>query len=335
MRSFLSRATALGVLAMAVTGCVASNGTALPPTSTANNGGGAQGNINGISTGTAAIRFVHGSPDAGPVDICVDGQFVATNVAYKTVSSFYIVTGAVPHAISVYAYTAGDITNSACGSNPANTAPALGTNGAPLEASVTPASNVRTNIVIAGTVAKGTLIAANITTAAAAALNLSTPIQPSVLMVFASPTNASLSAGYFNPNATSSGTPANTAVDFTSGTPAAATKFAFKGTQTVAASALPAFASSPGVGYALYTAATATPTTPTGCLYAGKVPTAPNAACATTNAIDASNVNDVLPYTSDNDYLLTAFVIDGPQAPNADAGKPEIVGAFDPITLGY
>jgi len=328
MRSFLSRATALGVLAMAVAGCAASNGTALPATSTANEAGGAQGNINGISTGTAAVRFVHGSPDAGPVDICVDGQFLATNVKYGTVSSFYIVTGAVPHAVSVYAYTAGDVTNSACGSNPANPSVALGTDGKPLEASVTPASNVRTSIVVAGSVAKNDLTAANITTAAAAALNLSTPLQPSALIVFASPSNASLAAGYFNPNATSTGTAANTAVDFT--TSGTATKFAFKGTQSVAAASLPAFASSTGVGIAFYAAAYATPTTPTGCLYAGKVPAMPNAACSTTNGVDTSDVNNVLPYTTDNDYLLTAFVVD-----STTAGKPEIIGAYDPITLGF
>jgi hypothetical protein len=319
---------------MAVAGCAASNGTALPPSSTANGDGGAQGSVNGISTGTAAVRFVHGSPDAGPVDICVDGVFLATNVAYKTVSGFYIVTGAVPHAVSVYAYVAGDVTNSACGSNPENPSPAIGSDTHPLVASVTPASNVRTSIVIGGTVAKNTLTASNITTAAAAAINLSTPIQPSVLFVFASPTNPSLSAGYFNPSATSSGTAANTAVNYTSGTPAAATKFAFKGTLSVAAASLPAFASSTGVGIGFFASTTAAPTVPEGCLYAGKVPTVPNAACSTTNGVDTADVNDVLPYTTDNDYLLSVFVVDGPQAaPNS--GKPELIGAYDPITLGY
>jgi hypothetical protein len=57
-------------------------------------------------------------------------------------------------------------------------------------------------------------------------------------------------------------------------------------------------------------------------------------ACSTVNSVDASDGNNVLPYTPDNDYLLTLFVIDGPTAaPNS--GKAEIVGAFDSTTLGY
>jgi hypothetical protein len=334
MRSFLSRAITLGGLAMAVAGCAASNGTALPPGSSANGSGGDQGNIVSNSTGTAAIRFVHGSPDAGPIDVCVDGTFLATDVTYGKVSPFYIVAGAVAHVVSIYAYVAGDTTNSACGSNyvTPNASPAKGTDGNPLEVAVTPASNVRTSVVIAGTVANKTLTAANITTAAATALNLSTPIQPSVFIVFASPAHATAAAGYFNPSATSTGTAANTAVALTAST-------AFKSTLAVAAASLPGFASSPGVGIGFYTAATTATTTPTGCVYPGKLLTATTTppadpACSTVNSVDASDGNNVLPYTPDNDYLLTLFVIDGPTAaPNS--GKAEIVGAFDSTTLGY
>jgi len=326
MRSLFSRAIALGVVAMAVAGCAVSNGTALPPTSTANSVGGAQGSINGISTGTAAVRFVHGSPDAGPVDICVDGHFLATNVAYKTISGFYILAGGVPHAVSIYAYVSGDITNDACGSNTNNPSPAIGTDGRPLEASVTPTANVRTSVVVGGSVATHTLTSANITTVAAAALNVSTPIVASVLFYPASPSNTSIAAGYFNQNASTGVPVALTYTDYTSGTPAAATKYAYK---TSAALALPGFAAAPGVGLGFYVATTAAPTTPTGCVYVGKVQT--DATCTNiAPAPDASNANDVLPYPTDNDYLLTLFAVD-----SATAGKPAIIGAYDPITLGY
>jgi len=334
MRSFLTRATALGVFAMAVAGCAASNGTALPPTSTANNGGGAQGSINGISTGTAAVRFVHGSPDAGPVDICVDGTFLATNVTYGTVSSYYIVTGAVPHVVSVYAYVKGDTTNAPCGSNSVtpNTTPVTGSNGVLLETSVTPASNVRTSIVVAGSVANGTLTKSNIVVAAAPALNISTPIQPTVFVVAASPANSSIAFGYFNPSVTGSGTAANTPVDFTTTTAGvtAATKFAFGGTGTVAATSLPAFASATGVGIGFFAATYTAPLVPLNCLYAGAVPTTSNPACTASTAADKTNKNDVLPYTTSNDYLLEAFVVDGPTG-----SKAEVIGAYDPTTLGY
>jgi len=326
MRSFLSRATALGVLAMAVAGCAASNGTALPPSSTVNSVGGAQGSINGISSGTAAVRFVHGSPDAGPVDICVDGHFLATNVVYKTVSGFYILTGAVPHAVSIYAYVSGDITNDACGSNTNNPAPAIGTDGRPLETSVTPASNVRTSVVVGGSVATNTLTSANITTVAAGALNVSTPIVASVLFYPASPSNPSIAAGYFNQNVSTGNPVALTYTDYASGAPSTATKFTYK---TSAVLSLPGFAAAPNVGLGFYVATTAAPTTPTGCVYVGKVQT--NATCTNiAPSPDAGNANDVLPYPTDNDYLLTLFAVD-----SATAGKPAIIGAYDPITLGY
>jgi hypothetical protein len=321
---------------MAVTGCVASNGTALPPTSSANNSGGAQGSINGISNGTAAVRFVHGSPDAGNVDICVDNQFLAVNVPYETISKFFILAAGVPHEVSVYSSTATDpnkvlppasqtdFANGQCTAN--QFGPAVGTNGAPLVATVTPTANIRTSVVIGGSVATKTLTAANITTVTAAALNISTPIVASVLFYEASPSNTSISAGYFNQNASSGVPVALTYTDYTSGTPVAATKYAYKSSATLT---IPGFAASPGVGLGFYVATTAAPTTPTGCVYVGKNQT--NATCTNiAPSPDGSNANDVLPYPSDNDYLLTLFAVD-----SATAGKPAIIGAYDPTTLGF
>lgn len=53
------------------------------------------------STGQTELRVVHGSPDAGPVDIFVDSSSAATAVTYGTVSGFNNVTSGT-HTITIY-----------------------------------------------------------------------------------------------------------------------------------------------------------------------------------------------------------------------------------------
>ncbi|HEY1726909.1 MAG TPA: DUF4397 domain-containing protein [Candidatus Baltobacteraceae bacterium] len=44
------------------------------------------------TTGTASIRFINGSPDAGNIDVLVNGKVVASNVAYAQVSAYTSLT---------------------------------------------------------------------------------------------------------------------------------------------------------------------------------------------------------------------------------------------------
>jgi hypothetical protein len=50
--------------------------------------------------GDACVRFVHVSPDAGPVDIYLNGQMIAQNISYGTVTEFASVPGA-DHQVQV------------------------------------------------------------------------------------------------------------------------------------------------------------------------------------------------------------------------------------------
>ncbi len=305
MRSLFSRVAALSVMAVSVAGCAGSNGTALPPGGPFTGSGGAQGNIVSNSTGTAAVRFVNGSPDAGAIDLCVDGSIVVANSAYKAVSTFYTtLAGAVAHSLTVYVHSAANVANGACSGTILKTA-----SGIPQVTSFTPASNVRTTVVLAGTKAASTL---SLVTAAAPALNLSTPIGPGGLFIAASPANAALAFGSFN---------ATTGI----GAAASSASVAYKAT---AALTVPAYAASAGVAY--YVATTAAATTPTASLYAGAVPAVAVPSAAQANAADAADTSDVQPYVPKNDYFLTVVAVDG-----AAGTPPQLIGAYDPITLGY
>jgi hypothetical protein len=305
MRSLFTRLAALSVVAIAVAGCAGSSGTALPAAGAPNTGGGAGLPISG-SNGTGAIRFVHGSPDAGNVDICFDSKVVASNVAYKTISSYSIVTGGVAHSVIVTT-TANAGTGAPGGCSVTNTFPAL------FAGSVSPTSNVRTTVVIAGTVAKKNLQVLTFS-APAAPVVLGTP---QIVINHASPSApATVAAGYFN---------ATTGL----GEASLTTALAFKG--TFSTSAVPAVGAQTGAGIAFYVATTAAATTPLASLYAGTLPAAPVPSAADANTADSKNTNNLIPFPA-SDYILNAFAIDAP----AGGTSPAIViGTYDPITYGF
>jgi hypothetical protein len=53
-------------------------------------GGG--GSTTPVTSGTANVRFINGSPDAGAFDVLVNGKVIASNVAYGQISSYQAVT---------------------------------------------------------------------------------------------------------------------------------------------------------------------------------------------------------------------------------------------------
>jgi hypothetical protein len=108
MRSLLARLAVLGAFAVSMSACSnGPGGTSLPFSGPPNNAGGNTGLLQSGATGSALLRFVHGAPDIGTVDICVDqasaGGTVSTKVAYKgfTLSPVVIPSG-IAHTISIY-----------------------------------------------------------------------------------------------------------------------------------------------------------------------------------------------------------------------------------------
>ena len=49
-------------------------------------------NLFGIALGNACVLFLHGSPDAGPVDVYVDGELVLTGASFGVLGDFVPVT---------------------------------------------------------------------------------------------------------------------------------------------------------------------------------------------------------------------------------------------------
>jgi len=49
-------------------------------------GGG--GTTSGITSGTAQVRFINGSPDVGAIDVIINGHVVATAIAYRTITPY-------------------------------------------------------------------------------------------------------------------------------------------------------------------------------------------------------------------------------------------------------
>ena len=88
MRSLLARLAVLGAFAVSMSACSnGAGGTSLPFSGPPNNAGGNSGLLQSGANGSALLRFVHGAPDIGAVDVCVDqasaGGTASTKIAYK------------------------------------------------------------------------------------------------------------------------------------------------------------------------------------------------------------------------------------------------------------
>jgi hypothetical protein len=298
MRSLISRLVALSVVAVAVAGCAGSSGTALPVAGAPNTGQLGAGQPVTNANGVGALRFLHGSPDAGKVDLCVNGSVLASAVAYKSFSAYKIVPAGVPYSVIVTA--AGN------GCSVTNAAPAIFTG------SVIPAANTRTTVVVAGSVANSNVKV--LTFAAGAA-----PIvvgSPQVIISNASPTAGSVAVGYFNA---------------TLGTGATALSASLAVGSASTTTALPGIASNPAAGIAFYYGTTAATTTPLASLYAGTLPAAPVPSAATASTADAKNTYSQIPFAP-NDVLLNAFAID---AAAGGTSKAIFVATYDPTTYGF
>ena len=64
------------------------------------------------TNGNTEIRFVHGSADAGTVDVGIDSATVATNVTYGTVSKYFTENALAGGSHTIYVYPAGNDTTS-------------------------------------------------------------------------------------------------------------------------------------------------------------------------------------------------------------------------------
>lgn len=52
---------------------------------------GGSGSTATSSSGNASVRFINGSPDAGPIDVLINGKAVVTNLAYGQISAYQMV----------------------------------------------------------------------------------------------------------------------------------------------------------------------------------------------------------------------------------------------------
>jgi hypothetical protein len=108
MPSHLARLAALSALALSLSAC--SNGvggTSLGFSSPPNGSGGGTGLLQAGANGSALLRFVHGAPDIGTVDICIDqasvSGTVSTNIKYKNATLVPLtIPSGIAHTISVY-----------------------------------------------------------------------------------------------------------------------------------------------------------------------------------------------------------------------------------------
>ncbi|MBV8583131.1 MAG: DUF4397 domain-containing protein, partial [Candidatus Eremiobacteraeota bacterium] len=53
---------------------------------------GSGGSTTPNTSGTAMVRFINGSPDAGAFDVLVNGKVVVSNVAYGQITSYQNLT---------------------------------------------------------------------------------------------------------------------------------------------------------------------------------------------------------------------------------------------------
>lgn len=274
MRSLFPRLAALSVFAVAIAGCGGSSGTALPAVGSPNNGQASTNQFVANSSGTGAVRFLNGSPDAGNVDICFDRKVVVANLGYRAFSSFSIVPSGIAHTLVVTAAGTGCAQVSAF------------FNGV-----VTPGVNLRNTIVLAGTVAKGDVQVLPFAAPPSPAAGL-----PQVWFGNASPTSpASLVLGNFIAATGTNSMVATSTFGFNSG-------FNYK-------LPLPASASNSaqGIGFSIGTTVSA----PLASLYAGTIPAVAFPTAATANTADPNNTSNQIP-SGANDVLLDGFVIDAP-----------------------
>jgi len=159
MRSLLARLAVLGAFALSLTACSNGSGTSLPFAGGPNNTGGSPGTFQSGSNGLALLRFIHGSPGNGTVDVCVDSQpFGVTNgsASYGTVATgsanngtLYSVPGGIPHTLSVYPSQGSSMVGVECPTAPG---PYFGVSALAVT-TLSPGNNVRWTIVLGG--AKG------------------------------------------------------------------------------------------------------------------------------------------------------------------------------------
>lgn len=176
MRSLLARLAVLGAFAVSVSACTAGGGTSLPFAGPPNTAGGVPGTFQSGSNGQLLLRFIQGSPDlfssfggpppSGLVDVCLDNQplgitggtatygKVATGSASNG-SLFEVTGGGITHTISVFPGLGGASAGLECSTAPG---PYLGNTTIGVATLATPAgSNLRWTVVLAGTMASGTL----------------------------------------------------------------------------------------------------------------------------------------------------------------------------------
>ncbi len=160
MRSLLARLTVLGAFAVGLAACSNGSGGALPFAGPPNNAGGAQGQFQSGSNGSALLRFIQGSPDqfnyfggppkSGTVDVCIDNlPFGVTSPTtnYGTANPFlYGVAGGISHTIAVYPFLGGQNGGLECPTAPG---PYLGVSTLAV-GTISPAVGSRQTIVFGG-----------------------------------------------------------------------------------------------------------------------------------------------------------------------------------------
>jgi hypothetical protein len=112
---------ALGAFAVTMAACTNGSGNSLPFAGPPNNAGGQSGTVQSGSNGTALIRFIQGSPDFGPVDVCIDNiPFGVPYSArsYGSASPLFAIAGGIAHTISVYPGMSGANAGAECATAP-------------------------------------------------------------------------------------------------------------------------------------------------------------------------------------------------------------------------
>ncbi|MEA2664294.1 MAG: hypothetical protein QOI11_1238, partial [Candidatus Eremiobacteraeota bacterium] len=151
MRSLLARLAVLGAFAVSMSACSnGPGGTSLPFSGSPNSAGGNTGLLQSGANGSSLLRFVHGAPDIGTVDVCVDQASVtgtnSTRIAYKgSTPNPLVIPSGIAHTITIYTVpTTGAGTECA-------TAPGPYFGSAPVASTtLTPAANSRNYLVLGG-----------------------------------------------------------------------------------------------------------------------------------------------------------------------------------------
>ena len=193
MRSLLARLAVLGAFAVSMSAC--SNGvggTSLPFSSLPNSAGGGTGLLQSGANGSALLRFVHGAPDVGTVDICIDQASVggtnSTSIKYKgsTLLPITIPSG-IAHTISIYPVPTTGV-GTECATAPG---PYFGT-AAVATTTLNPAASSRNYLVLGGRA--GSTLGLYYYPAATSFLN--PPSSPEAQVFNASPTFGKVGLGY-------------------------------------------------------------------------------------------------------------------------------------------